>query len=541
MRLMPLPEGAFGLEPVVVDAGQPVLVGRSSRCQVRLPVEARLISRLHASLFQRDGIWYVLDESRHGTYLAGQRVSRGEPVAISDGDRLRFGDCEFVVEFSSSTGRPARATPEPGYRVSVQTVDLAAPVDATRVLQSALELPERLGCATSEAAMYEAACEYLVATLVPAIASAYVTVSNADGTFELLGRADRGELGHPRHDLQPVVSRRILRRLRDAPTTVLFLQRQPTELTLDATVSSASTRVVGASWLEADGMGRPTVLHVVGDQVLGESEQLVAQYLRLVSTLVRQHLLTLRNAHLANYFSPKVLKLLMQNGGRGMIEGEPHLTPCTSLFFDVRGSSLAISSAMDLTGIYEDLRAIIGEVTEAVFETDGTIIDYAGDGVFAAWGIPFPQPDQGVLAVRCALAINQRLKRRSFRVLRGGGPLCGIGIAKGDVLVGGVGSARVAKYGVFGPSVNAAQRLAGLRGESSAEGPIHMTSQVMADLSGSGITAHSIGPHRLSGFETDIEVFQTGSHGFGSGTFSGPPPPLEPATYPPPEPGRRRR
>jgi class 3 adenylate cyclase len=483
-------------------------------------------------LFQREGSWYVLDESRHGTYLGSQRVPRGEPVPISDGDRLRFGDCEFVVEFADSTGRPARAAPEPGYRVSVLTVDLASPVDAARVLQSALELPERLGRASSEAAMYEAACEYLVATLAPAIASAYVTVSEADGSFEVLGRADRGELGHPRHDLRPVVSRRILQRLRDAPEAVLFLQRQHAELTLDATVSSASTRVVGASWLEADGMGRPTVLHVVGDQVL-DGEKLVAQYLRLVSTLVRQHLLTLRNAHLANYFSPKVLKLLMQNGGRGMIEGDPRLTPCTSLFFDVRGSSLAISSAMDLTGIYEDLRAIIGEVTEAVFETDGTIIDYAGDGVFAAWGIPFPQPDQGVLAVRCALAINQRLKRRSFRVLRGGGPLCGIGIAKGDVLVGGVGSSRVAKYGIFGPSVNAAQRLAGLRGESSAEGPIHMTAQVMAALSGSGITARSIGRHRLAGFETDIEVFQTGTHGLGGGTFSGPLPPLEPSTYPP--------
>lgn len=531
MKLTPIPEGAFGLEPVVADAARPVLVGRSSRCQVRLPVEARLISRLHASLFQRAGIWYVQDESRHGTYLAGQRVPHGKPVPISDGDRLRFGDCEFVVELDSAAARPVSAAPESGYRLSVQTVDLATAVDAGRVLQSALELPERLGRASSEAAMYEAACEYLVATLAPAIAAAYVTVSDADGSFQLLGRADRGALGHSRHDLQPVVSRRILQRLRDAPEAVLFLQRQPTEPTLDATVSSEAIRVVGASWLEADGMGRPTVLHVVGDHVLGEGEQLVAQYLRLVGTLVRQHLLTLRNAHLANYFSPKVLRLLMQNGGRGVIEGEPRLTPCTSLFFDVRGSSLAISSAMDLTGIYEDVRAIIGEVTEAVFETDGTIIDYAGDGVFAVWGTPFPQLDQGVLAVRCALTINQRLKRRSFRVLRGGGPLCGIGIAKGDVLVGGVGSSRVAKYGIFGPSVNAAQRLAGFRGQGSAEGPIHMTAQVMAALSGSGITARSIGKHRLSGFETDIEVFQTGSHGFGSGTFSGPP--REAATEPP--------
>jgi PAS domain-containing protein len=345
---------------------------------------------LHATLFSRDGAWYVLDESRHGTFLQGQRLKRGEPAAVRHGDRLRFGDCEFVVQSSAPAHDAERIDPLQ-YRLSVQTVDLSAAVDASRVLQSALELPERLGNAATEAQMYAAACEYLVKTLSPAIAAAYVTVGDADSKLEVLGRAARDGEGARPELLRPIVSRRILQRLRDAPDSVVFLQRKLADATLDATVNSC-TRSLGASWLEADALDRPTVLHIVGDQVLGDGEQLVAQYLRLVSTLLRQHMRTLRNAHLATYFSPKVVELLMKKGGRALIEGSPRLSCCTSLFFDVRGSSPAIAAAaLDLTRVYTELRAIIEDVTDAIFETDGTIIDYAGDGVFAAWGIPFEQ------------------------------------------------------------------------------------------------------------------------------------------------------
>lgn len=513
MKLVPTPEDTFGLKPIWIRPGAPVLVGRSSRCQLRLPVEARLVSRVHATLFQREGRWFAVDESRHGTFLDGKRLAHGEPAELGDAVALRFGDCGFIVQLAEE-GESELGESEANYRVSVQTVDLAASVNVSRILQSALELPERLGGAPTESAMYAAACEYLVATLAPAIATAYVVVCDADGNLDLLGRADRGGPDAERPDLvKPVVSRRILQRLRAAPDSVVFLQKRIEDLTLDATVN-ATTRILGASWLEADELGRPTVLYAVGDYVLSQGEELVAPYLSLVGTLVRQHVRTLRNAHLANYFSPKIVQLLMRNGGRPMIEGEARLSCCTSLFFDLRGSSLAVaSSARDLTRVHEELRIVIGDVTDAVFETDGTIIDYAGDGVFAVWGVPFPQTEQAVLATRCALNINQRLRRRSFQALGATGALCGMGIAKGQVLVGAVGSARVAKYGIVGPSVHVAQRLAGLRGPAFGDSPICMTAEVVDDLTGSGIPTLALGPMRLPGLEGEIDVYQVAASG----------------------------
>lgn len=521
MKLVPTPEGSFGLQPIWVEPGDAIAVGRSSRCQLRLPVDARLVSRVHASLFARDGTWYVLDESRYGTFVDGWRVPHKKPIPLPDGVGLRFGDCSFLVQLDGGVTRDAFDA-DSAYRVSVQTVDLAASVNVARILQSALELPERLGCASNEPSMYNAACEYLVNTLAPALVAAYVVVCDADGNLDVLGRADRGGADAERPDLlKPTVSRRILQRLRSAPQSVVFLQRRLDGMSLDATVS-ASTRILGASWLEADAMGRPTVLYAIGDHVLAEGEELVAQYLSLVGTLVRQHLRTLRNAHLANYFSPKIVQLLMKKGGRALIEGEARLASCTSLFFDVRGSSLAVaSSATDLTCVHEELRAVIGDVTDAVFDADGTIIDYAGDGVFAVWGVPFPQSDQALLATRCAMSIHQRLRRRSFRALGASGVLCGMGIAKGDVLVGAVGSASVAKYGVLGPSVHVAQRLAMLRGPGFGESPICVTSVVAEELGGSGIQLRALGPMQLPGLDGEMQVFQAGVAGRRTGTWKG--------------------
>jgi class 3 adenylate cyclase len=171
--------------------------------------------------------------------------------------------------------------------------------------------------------------------------------------------------------------------------------------------------------------------------------------------------------------------------------------------------------------VHEELRIVIGEVTDAVFDADGTIIDYAGDGVFAVWGVPFPQSDQAALAARCAVSINQRLRRRSFRALGGKGTLYGIGIASGEVLVGAVGSTLVAKYGVVGPSVPVAQRLAALHMPGLGDGAVYMTAPVVRELGGSGIAVRALGPMRLPGLEGAVEVFQC-SLPDGAGTAQSP-------------------
>jgi class 3 adenylate cyclase len=505
--LILVPGSSSGLERVVIHEAEDVQVGRSNRCEVRLPQSSRFASRVHARLGFHDGTWYVTDESRRGTFLEGERVPQGAAMAVRDGARLRFGDCEFIAELGEPEDSETSIGLEGTYTVSTRSVNLAA-IDTTKVLQSALQLPDLLSGAAGESNLYGSACDYLITALSPAIASAYVAQTSDDDGVSIVGRADRpGFYDAQREISKPIVSRRVVQRLKESPESVLFLHRRSAEATFSATVS-AVTHVLCAAVLEFDGKARTTILYAVGDHALDQSAELVAQYMRLVSTLVRQHLHTLRRAHLAKYFSPKIVRLLTQRDGAAVLEGEPVMMRATSLFFDVRGSSLTMDAhANELVGIYSDLRRVIDIVTDIVFASDGTIIDYAGDGVFAAWGVPFPQDDQAELSVRCALEILRRLNRTRFKVLQGRHPVCGIGIAQGDVLAGPVGSAIVFKYGILGPSVNAAQRLAALTKRDGLNRPILITANVRQQLSGEVVT-RSLGEVELLGMRSHVEVFE---------------------------------
>jgi class 3 adenylate cyclase len=457
-----------------------------------------------------DGNWYVTDCSRRGTFIDDTRLVVGDPTPLRDGDGLRFGECEFTASIGGASAEPIMDADD-GFTLTLEDADPAS-IDASRVLKSALELPELFAHATTEGAIYDASCEYLVNTLFPAIASAYVTLTSANGSTEVLGKAERPQnltpVGMETQPRGPLVSRRVLQRLRENPRSVLFLERAGADSVLSITVSG-SVRAFGAALLEIDALGRVAILHVTCDHGVTVGGQLIAPYLQLIATLVRQHLTTLRRAHLTKFFSPKIIDLLDRQEGRALLEGEPRVITATSLFFDVRGSSLPLdSSAEDLSVVYHDLRQIISTVTDTVFESEGTIIDYAGDGVFAAWGAPLPQANQGTLAVTCALEIAHRLARLPLRVLNTGGSLFGIGIARGDVLAGAVGSSMMFKYGILGPSVNAAHRLMSLTKPDQLARPILMTGAVHSELTLLASATRPVGTMKLPGMVGEVDVYE---------------------------------
>jgi pSer/pThr/pTyr-binding forkhead associated (FHA) protein len=72
-------------------------IGRAPRAD--FIVDAALVSRLHCRLAAGAGEIEAVDlESTNGTYVNGQRVSRG---TLKDGDRLRIGAVELFVTRAS--------------------------------------------------------------------------------------------------------------------------------------------------------------------------------------------------------------------------------------------------------------------------------------------------------------------------------------------------------------------------------------------------------------------------------------------------------
>ncbi len=480
-------------------------IGRSSKCRVQLRDRPTNVSGQHARVFHHEGQWFMVDESRMGTSLNGAPLQPRYPQALDEGDAVAIGEHTFRVSFAEA----APVEPDSQAQVTLTNVNMAS-LDAGEMLLSAVDLAERLASTTTEAEVYRTATEYLARALDNSLVSAHAVIApgSDDEAMVLLAAYHRlGEAEEP-----PLLSQRIVERACKAPDSVAFLHRQMSGADIDATVAS-STRVVCACLIEYASSGRPILLYAVGDHAFASGENWVAGYLNLVATLTRQHIVTLRRVGLTKYFSPKVVELLMQRGGSDVAEGEPRVAPCTSLFFDLRGFSLSSeATAHDLLTLHGDLQKVMTIVTSEVFAAEGTVIDYQGDGCLAAWGVPFDQPDQAELAVRCALTILGHLREASFRVLQpgraGGSGFCGIGIASGEVLAGSVGSKEQFKYGVLGPSVNLAARLEGLTKRDRMHAPILMTANVRAALPASDFLTRRLGTVQIAGMSTVERLYE---------------------------------
>jgi pSer/pThr/pTyr-binding forkhead associated (FHA) protein len=73
----------------------PATIGRS--CEADIELDDRWVSRLHCEIDQIDDALVVRDlQSRHGTYVNGQRVTEN---LLMPGNRLRIGMSQFLVSY----------------------------------------------------------------------------------------------------------------------------------------------------------------------------------------------------------------------------------------------------------------------------------------------------------------------------------------------------------------------------------------------------------------------------------------------------------
>jgi adenylate cyclase len=107
------------------------------------------------------------------------------------------------------------------------------------------------------------------------------------------------------------------------------------------------------------------------------------------------------------------------------------------------------------------LRGFHARLEAAVFEHDGTLDKYLGDGAMATFGTPETGPDDAGNALAAARAMLRSIDAwNRERAARGDPPIrLSIGIHYGEVVLGDVGSARRLEYAVIGDVVNVASRL----------------------------------------------------------------------------------
>ena len=163
-----------------------------------------------------------------------------------------------------------------------------------------------------------------------------------------------------------------------------------------------------------------------------------------------------------HYLSPEVIRRLLVNPDLV----EPRKTEITVMFSDIRGFT-TISEKLDAQELALFLNSYLYDMTQIVFDTDGTLDKYIGDAVMAFWGAPFEDGRHPVQACSAALEMMKRVGELQKKWAAEGKPALdiGIGLNSGAASVGNMGSALRYGYTALGDTVNLSSRLEGLNKE----------------------------------------------------------------------------
>jgi len=123
------------------------------------------------------------------------------------------------------------------------------------------------------------------------------------------------------------------------------------------------------------------------------------------------------------------------------------------LFCDVRNFT-AFAATSDARQVVASLNRLFEAVVPIVASHGGHVNKFIGDGLLAVFGAPEPHADHAERAVRCAIAMAQRVNHGGSDLLS-----VGIGVNSGQVVAGSIGGAGRLDYSVIGDAVNVASRV----------------------------------------------------------------------------------
>jgi adenylate cyclase len=208
-----------------------------------------------------------------------------------------------------------------------------------------------------------------------------------------------------------------------------------------------------------------------------------------------------RTNRLRRFLSPQVAEAIVSARDERLLES--HRREITVVFTDLRGFTAfaEMSEPEDVMAVLADYHRAMGEV---IFEYEGTLERFTGDGLMVFFNDPIPVPDAPVRAIRMAVAMRARAVEltRAWRK-RGYDLGFAVGIALGYATLGRIGFEGRFDYGAIGTVTNLAARLCG---EAEA-GQILVTERVYLAVE-ADVEAQPLGELALKEFVRPVPAYR---------------------------------
>ena len=138
----------------------------------------------------------------------------------------------------------------------------------------------------------------------------------------------------------------------------------------------------------------------------------------------------------------------------------------------------------------------------------GTVDKHIGDSMMVVYGVPISGEDDPVMAVRSAVAMQEKAREINEGLSQKNGFRLnlGIGISTGKVFSGVLGSVRKKEFTSIGMAVNIAARLQGL----AREGEVLITEDTLVRLPHT-IISRPLDPMPVKGVDEPIRIYSVQS------------------------------
>ncbi len=158
------------------------------------------------------------------------------------------------------------------------------------------------------------------------------------------------------------------------------------------------------------------------------------------------------------YVSKQIVDQLLENDDMLNLGGQEQ--EATILFSDIRGFT-SMSETMAPNEVVETLNEYFNLMIEIIFKYNGTLDKIIGDALMVIYGAPNSTEKDTENAVLTAIEMQEKLiEFNQQRIIHSKMPITiGIGINRGKVISGNIGSRQQMNFTVIGDSVNLASRL----------------------------------------------------------------------------------